>query len=150
MQPAFNIVERKSSYDSQSMFASQMSTLHTLADVGRNKAAFLNYRSAKMKSTILLDIIDKRIDDIACNDFYFIPGIILSCAQMGRLNHLRNHSRVIDSYFRSSPEVFDIVKNYRPMRLLKFLERVVRFRAQNNKVNRFTSANKASPKCGLA
>lgn len=94
-----------------------------------------------MKSKILLGIIDERIDAIACNDFHFIPGIILSCAQMGRLNHLRNHSRVIDAYFRSSPEVFDIVKDYRPMRLLKFLERVVRFRAQDNKVSRFTSAN---------
>jgi len=100
-----------------------------------------------MKSKILLDIIDERIDAIACNDFHFTPGIILSCAQIGRLNHLRNHSRVIDAYFRSSPEVFDIVKNYHPMRLLKFLERVVGYCAQNNKASRFISANTQRAKC---
>jgi hypothetical protein len=81
-----------------------------------------------MKTDILFKAINKWIDDISCNDFHFIPGVLLSCAQYGRIFQLRANQQIIEDYFQLSPDVFNIVKEYNPIRLIKFLERVVSLR----------------------
>lgn len=76
------------------------------------------------KANKLLKKLDNWVEGIAGNDFHFIPGIMITCAQEGRINGLRKKERLINRYFNYSPDVYEIVKKYKPCRLIKFLERI--------------------------
>ena len=89
-----------------------------------------------MKAALLIDKIDAWIDEISCNNFHFIPGIIISSAQMGRINILRSNQNTIDAYFRYSSEVYKIVRDYKPAKLLLFLERVLKYAPKLNNLKK--------------
>lgn len=78
------------------------------------------------KATILIAQIEKFIDDYETNDFHCIISVMITCSWYGRTMNLKQNSAIINQYFQYSPEVFEIVKEYSPTRLLIFLERIVR------------------------
>ncbi len=79
-----------------------------------------------LKSQILINKIDKVLDEQECDNFHCVELILLDCAQQGRLFRIQENSKYIDKYFRYSPEVYDYIKNYSINKLLKFLERIVK------------------------
>ena len=70
--------------------------------------------------------IETRIEELENTDFTFILGTMISCAQLGRLNNVKEKSYIIEDYFRKSPEVYGFIKDYSPMRTLTFLERIIK------------------------
>ena len=78
------------------------------------------------KSQLLINKIEKVLDEEACNDFRNIPGVMIFCAMDGRLFRIQQHYKIIDNYFNYSPEVYDYIKDYSINKLMSFLERIIK------------------------
>lgn len=76
------------------------------------------------RCSILFKKLDKWIDEIENNDFHNTILTMTSCALVGRIINLHQNEEKIEAYFDYSPEVFEIIKEYEPKKLLKFLERI--------------------------
>lgn len=83
----------------------------------------------------LITKIEDHFDDNYV-DQHVLLGSIFHALGCRRLLNIIDNKKLLNSYFNYSPDVFRIISNYKPIRLLCFLERVIRLKKYAEKIER--------------
>lgn len=75
----------------------------------------------------LFDKLDNYIEEQENNDFHCIPGTMCTTALWARINSIKDYKEYINNYFISSPDVWDVVSNYPLRKMMRFLERIIKY-----------------------
>lgn len=79
------------------------------------------------KTDLLFKRIDEYLDERENNDYHNMLSTMVDSAFRNRIYFIMRHEKIINKYFDASPDVYDTVKEWKVPRLIKLLEKIIKF-----------------------